>query len=154
MIKVLETKDYNLIAEMNEEVQLLHHKLYPEIFKPYNNSEVAKFFKDILTKETVKAFVAIENEKMLGYVLMFVNSFMENPFQSKREFILLDQILVLENARSKGIGKLLLDEVFTFAKSLNINVVELNHWTLNESARLFFNKNGFKYQKEIMSITL
>jgi GNAT superfamily N-acetyltransferase len=97
-----------------------------------------------LTKETVKAFVAIENEKMLGYVLMFVNSFMENPFQYKREFIILDQILVLENARSKGIGKLLLDEVFTFAKSLNINVVELNHWTLNESARLFFNKNGFK----------
>jgi hypothetical protein len=41
MIKVLETKDYNLIAEMNEEVQLLHHKLYPEIFKPYNNIEVA-----------------------------------------------------------------------------------------------------------------
>ena len=54
---------------------------------------------------------------------MFVNSFVENPFQYKREFIILDQILVLENARSKGIGKLLLDEVFSFAKSLVVSKI-------------------------------
>lgn len=154
MIQILETNDYHLLTEMNEEVQSLHHKLYPEIFKPYDKNGVAAFFKEVLSKDNVTAFAAMENKKVLGYVLLFVNNFPDNPFQYARRFVILDQILVLENSRSKGVGKLLIEKSFSFAKSLDIDVVELNHWTLNESARVFFNRHGFKYFNEKMSITL
>ncbi len=153
MIKIVETKDYNLLAEMNQEVQLLHHKLYPDVFKPYDKSEIARFFEKELAKETTKAFIAMDGESCLGYMLLFIHRFDENPFQYKRNYLILDQILVKENVRSKGIGKLLLNEAFSFAQSNQINVVELSHWTLNETARLFFIKNGFSSNKITMSKT-
>lgn len=154
MIEIVESKDYNLIADMNKEVQSLHHKLYPEIFKPYEKLAVTKFFREVLFKDNVKAYIALDSEKVLGYVLLFEIVHTENPFQYERKFIILDQILVLEQARSKGVGKLLIEKTVSYAKSLQIQKVELNHWTLNESARIFFNKNGFKYFNEKMALDL
>jgi GNAT superfamily N-acetyltransferase len=57
---------------------------------------------------------------------------------------------VLKNYQGKGVGKLLLESTFSFAKENNIDCVELNHWTRNDSARIFFSKNKFEYYNEKM----
>lgn len=150
MIEILETKDYHMLAELNEEIQTFHHKTYPSIFKPYNKEAVTLFFKNSLDDKNVVAYVAKENGKALGYVLLFIVNFAENPFQYSRNYILLDQILVLKNHQSKGIGKQLLDATFSFAKSNKITRIELNHWTANDVARKFFSKSGFEYYNEKM----
>lgn len=150
MIKVIESKDYNLLAELNEEVQTFHHEIQPKIFKPYNKEAVLSFFKASLNNENAMAYLAQENERTLGYALLFKMNFAENPFQYARTVLLLDQILVLKNYRGKGVGTLLLDAVFNFAGENNIELVELNHWTQNDSARKFFGKNKFEYYNEKM----
>lgn len=150
MIKVIDSKDYRLLAELNEEVQNFHHEIQPKIFKPYDKEAVISFFKATLNKENTVAFLAQENEKPLGYALLFKMNFAENPFQYARTFLLLDQILVLKNYRGKGVGTLLLDAVFNFAGENNIDLVELNHWTQNDSARKFFGKSKFEYFNEKM----
>lgn len=150
MIKVLETKDYSLLANLNEEIQTLHHNIQPNIFKPYDKEPIINFFKTTLNAENVVAYVAKENETTLGYVLLFIVNFADNPFQYSRTFVLLDQILVLKNYRGKGVGKILLETTFSFAKENNIDFVELNHWTQNDSARKFFVKNKFEYYNEKM----
>lgn len=153
-MEICEVHDSTVLAALNEEVQSLHHELYPEIFKPYNQTQVAEFFQEVLLQDNVTAFVAKENGLTLGYVLLFAQSVAENPFQYERRFLLLDQIVVSTSNRNQGVGALLLDKTFAFAKSLNLEVVELNHWTLNESARNFFNRHGFSYFNEKMSIRL
>ncbi len=150
MIKIIETKNYSLLANLNEEIQTLHHTLQPKIFKPYNLESITNYFKSTFSNEHVTAYVAQENEKAVGYVLLFVTNFADNPFQYSRRFVLIDQILVLKNYQEKGIGKLLLEATYSFAKKNKIDTVELNHWTLNESARKFFNKNKFEYYNEKM----
>ena len=150
MLKVVQTKDYSLLAELNEEIQTFHHKIHPEIFKPYDKGAIIDFFKTSLNNENVVAFIAQENKITLGYILLFKIGFAENPFQYSRRFILLDQIAVLKNYQGKGIGKLLLGATFSFAKENNIDLIELNHWTLNDSARKFFGKNKFEYYNEKM----
>lgn len=150
MIKIVETKDCDLLATLNEEIQTLHHKIQPKIFKPYDKETITSFFKITLNNDNAVAFVAEENETALGYVLLFKINFPDNPFQYARSFILIDQILVLKNHQGKGIGKQLLDTTFSFAKEHNFNLVELNHWTQNDSARKFFIKNKFEYYNEKM----
>lgn len=149
-VEILETKDYGLLAKMNEEVQTFHHQTYPDIFKPYNKEAIANFFKTSLEQDNAKAFIAKEKEVVFGYALAFIIDFAENPFQYSRKYILLDQLLVSENYRAKGIGRLLLDAIFSFAQSNKINTIELNHWTHNSSARSFFKKCGFQYYNEKM----
>ena len=150
MIKIIETKDYILLAELNEEIQTFHHKTVPTIFKPYDKAAVSTFFKNTLENENTVVFLAEENGVAVGYVLLFVMSMNETPFQYSRDYILLDQILVVRNYQSKGVGRQLMDAVFSFAKAHRIDRVELNHWTENESARKFFGKSGFEYYKEKM----
>jgi len=154
VIKIVQTNDYGLLTKLNEEIQTLHHNIHPQIFKPYNKEAINNFFKTTLNNENVIAFIAQENETTLGYALLFKIYFADNPFQYARSFILLDQILVLNQYRGKGVGKLLLDATFSFAKENNIYFVELNHWTMNDSARKFFSKNKFEYYNEKMWISI
>lgn len=154
MIKIVQTRDYILLAKLNEEIQTLHHNIQPRIFKPYDKEAITNFFKKTLNNENVVAYVANGNGTTLGYVLFFIINFEDNAFQYSRSFVLLDHILVLKNYQGKGVGKLLLDTTFSFAKEKNINFVELNHWTLNDSARNFFAKNKFEYYNEKMWRTI
>ena len=150
MIKISRTTDYGVLSKLNEEIQTFHHKIQPNIFKPYNIEAVSNFFKTTLMDENAVAYVAEVDEEAIGYILLFKIHIPDNPFQYSRRFVLIDQILVLNSFQGKGIGKLLLNTALTFAKENNFQSIELNHWTLNESARLFFNQNNFEYYNEKM----
>lgn len=150
MIEIVKTDDFSVLAELNEEIQTFHHKIHPKIFKPYNKETILNFFKTTVNSENAAAYLAKENGTTVGYVLLFNMNSADNPFQFAKRYVLLDQILVLKNHQGKGIGKLLLEAVFSFAKANNVNLVELNHWTQNDSARKFFNKNKFEYYNEKM----
>lgn len=149
-IKISETKDYELLAALNKEVQELHHSLYPNIFKPYNQEDVTSFFKEILKQSTTKAFTAYVGKEAAGYILLFLKEVPENPFQYSQRFILIDQIGVKNEYRKKGIGKLLLNKAFETAEEKQFKIIRLNHWTMNNDARSFFNKHGFNYFNENM----
>ena len=150
MINVIQTRDYNLLAKLNEEIQTFHHGIQPGIFKPYDKEAITDFFKKTLDKDNAVAYVANDNGSPIGYVLLFKINLEDNAFQYARNFVLIDQILVLKNHQGKGIGKVLLDTAISFAKENNIDLVEINHWTLNNAARNFFAKNKFEYYNEKM----
>lgn len=150
MISIVETKDYDTLATLNEEIQAFHHQIQPDVFKPYDKEAVSAFFKNTINNENAVAFVAQENDSTMGYILLLIIHFPENPFQYSRSFVLIDQILVLKSHQRKGVGKLLLDATFSFAKAHNIGLVELNHWTQNDGARKFFGRNKFEYYNEKM----
>lgn len=152
MIEIIETKDYKLLAELNEEVQTLHHTLQPEIFKPFDKEAITRHFETTVKNENVCAYIAKKNELTIGYIILYKMNFLDNPFQYARRFVLIDQISVIKDYKGNGVGKLLLDTAFVLAKDCNINCIELNHWTLNESARRFFKKNKFEYYNEKMWI--
>lgn len=151
MVKIIETKDFELISALNEEIQTLHHNLYPEVFKPYNKTNVDDFFKSIVNNEDALIFLALENEIPVGYALLFQMKANDNPFQYSRNYLLLDQLLVLKNHHNKGIGTLLMEATMDFAQKQGLKTIELNHWTDNELARKFFNKHDFQYFNEKMS---
>lgn len=149
-IKIIDTKDYELLAMLNKEVQELHHSLYPNIFKPYNQEDVTSFFKEILEQNTTKAFVAYAGKEVTGYMLLFLKEVPENPFQYLQRFILIDQIGVKSEFRNNGIGELLLGKVYEITKEQHFKMIRLNHWTMNNDARSFFSKHGFSYFNEQM----
>jgi diamine N-acetyltransferase len=148
------TTNAKLLAALNEQVQSLHHQWYPERFKEWNREGAVSFFRETLSKPNISAFVAKENDDILGYVLLFEMINPENPFQFEHRFLLIDQILVLEKARNKGVGGLLMNTAFDFAKEKNLQNIELNHWMLNETAASFFKKFGFEVKRVGLSKTL
>ncbi|MET3196455.1 hypothetical protein [Gottfriedia sp. OAE603] len=43
-MEMILTKDYGILAKLNESVQNLHAELFPEQFKIHNIKEVTEFF--------------------------------------------------------------------------------------------------------------
>jgi GNAT superfamily N-acetyltransferase len=150
MIAIKETTDAEFLADLNKEVQELHHKLYPEIFRPYVKEEIAKAIKKMLGGREAKAFVAYEGDEPAGYAIIFISRFNQNAFQVARSAMQVDQFAVLEKFRRKGVGKKLLGFLTELAKKEKLNRIDLNHWEKNDSARAFFGKNGFAYYNSRM----
>lgn len=144
-IQIERTKDHDMISKLNESVQTLHHKLYPDNFKKFDLKSVTKFFKGILTSDDSYAFLAKIDSEPVGYILCMVKTRKENEFQFEKEMLYVDQISINEKFRKKGVGKKLMEKALDLAKELQLSEIQLDHWVQNEEAGNFFKQMGFEY---------
>lgn len=152
MIRISDTYNSALLAELNEEVQNLHHLLYPSLFKPYDRDDIAEALEEMLSREQFYVYTAYDDERPAGYVLFRIQKGKENAFQYAYTSIYIDQLSVKAKYRNRGIGGRLLKEIVLFAKASQIDLIQLDHWTKNEGARRFFQRNGFRYYNEKMEL--
>lgn len=153
-IKIEQTKDYEVVSRLNESVQTLHHKLYPDDFKKFDLSSVIVFFKRILDSNDSYAFVAQVDSEPVGYILCMLQTKKENEFQYEKKTLYIDQISVNKEFRKQQIGKLLMNEAFDLAEKLKVSEIQLDHWTKNEEANGFFKSIGFEYYNSKMKILI
>jgi diamine N-acetyltransferase len=150
MLLIKKTDDYRLIGALNESVQNYHHQSYPDVFKPYDKDEVTEVLKKLMSQDNVTVFLAEQNDDPIGYVLLIKNEIKENAYMFGYTTLLVDQIMVVPGCRNKGVGKALINKVFELAKDSGIDRIDLNHWSQNENARIFFQAAGFERFNEKM----
>jgi len=66
----------------------------------------------------------------------------------KGKMLYLDDLVVTKNWRNKGIGKILIDELFVIAKANNVKIVKWEVLDWNTPAVEFYKKLGAKIDKE------
>lgn len=86
-------------------------------------------------KPVWKAFVAEENELVIGFALFYTRY---STWKGCRLY--LEDFLVTEAARGKGVGKLLFDQVIAEAQEHNYNGMVWQVLDWNEPAINFYNK--------------
>jgi GNAT superfamily N-acetyltransferase len=150
MITIKESTDHEVIADLNREVQALHHAMYPEVFKPFDREAIRSALQRILGQENTKAFVASCDAKPAGYVVLMIIDHKENAYIHGYTTVLVDQIAVLKDFHGKGIGKQLIERAIKFAQEKKIKRMDLNHWSMNDRARSFFEDAGFMKFNEKM----
>lgn len=148
MMSIQETKDYKLISELNEEVQNLHAKLHPDLFKPFDKQSAEKAFETLCADSTCTSFVALKNNVAIGYMVCCIREIKENAFQYGIKTVYIDQVGVLKTYQKTGAGKLLLEQAEKLAKEKAIGRIELEHWSSNNLAGNYFRKNGYTLYKE------
>ncbi len=154
MIIITETRDPELLARLNEDVQNLHYQLHPEIFKPYDREGVALFQQVALQDLNARAFVALQDEVPVGCMLCFIREAKENAFHYAIRSVYVDQISVLSAYRRSGAGKMLLQRAEQLAQEMGIKRLELDHWSTNTVAATWFRKNGYSLFKERLFKTI
>jgi ribosomal protein S18 acetylase RimI-like enzyme len=148
MITVVETKDYKIIAALNEEVQNLHARLHPEMFKPFNKFEMEKALENYLKEPNTYAYLVLEDGIEVGCAVFFIREAKENAFHYNIKTLYIDQISVLTNYQRTGAGKILMDQAEKLAREMSVNKIELDHWSANVVAASYFRKYGYKLYKE------
>jgi GNAT superfamily N-acetyltransferase len=149
-VREAKLEDAATIARLNEVVQRLHFEAHPDRFHEPNASSVEPVYREMLalnaTSESPssRAWLCEDvNDGVVGYVLAFVRERADNPFTKAFRCVELDQIAVLEEARGRGAGRLLLGPVVEWAQSLKVDVIELSVWDFNDRSREFFDSIGF-----------
>ena len=123
----------------------LHKKIDPDFFADTDNSgEEYKMNLDWNLRDTSSIlFIATKDNKIIGYVTADISWFRYSSYNSNN-YCTLGDIMIDENFRHLGIGKLFIAEIKKWAKSESTNKIVLNVFSKNTKALSFFKKQGFE----------
>ena len=153
-IRFAENKDTAGILELLKQVGALHHDLRPDLFREkackYGPSQLFS----LMESSDTPIFVAVEEDKVLGYCFCQIQMTEKNPVLKDRLCLYIDDLCILEGCRGKHIGSKLYNEVVRYAKMRKCDAITLNVWEGNDAARAFYDKMGFAPQKTVMEKVL
>ena len=153
MIRQANIVDIPRLIDLLHQVDMVHHRLRPDLFKPnttkYSEQELAL----LLNNETKPIFVYDDGD-VLGYAFCQITEVKDDRLLQDRKTLYIDDLCVDEAARGKHIGKALFDFVRDYAKSIGCHAITLNVWEGNDSAIRFYQNMGMHPQKIRMEIKL
>ena len=153
MIRRAENKDIPGIISLLHQVNMVHHVLRPDLFKPhttkYNEQEL-----EALIGDDSKPIFVFEDGTILGHAFCMVTEVKDHKLLQDIKTLYIDDICVDENARGKHVGKALYEYVRDYAQSIGCNDITLNVWDGNDAALSFYRNMGMKVQKTTMEIVL
>ncbi len=132
--------DIPRIAELLYEVNEVHHRGRPDLFRHGQRKYTDDELSSILSDEKAPVFVADDGEVVLGYSFCVIEEHGGNMTDIKTLYI--DDICVDENARRRGVGTALFRHVTEFARAEECYNVTLNVWRCNPGAEAFYRSLG------------
>ena len=150
MIRFAEIKDIPKILDLLSQVDLVHHKGRPDIFKigtKYNAEELAEIIPD---KERPILVSTDENDTVCGYCFCILKQQKNDSVLTDIKTLYIDDLCVDETLRGKHIGSELYEAAVKLAKEKGCYNVTLNVWSCNPSALKFYESLGMTPQKICM----
>ncbi len=133
-----------VLVTLNKHVHDWHVNAYPDIFRDGAESELASYFRSSMDNPSFHHYLAYDDPQAVGFVQAEVRESQGTSFRQPRRLVYVHIIVILPEYRGKGVGHILMDEVYKLAAEHDISRIELDHWAGNESASEFFVGLGFK----------
>ena len=153
MIRKAKKRDIPTIIELLHQVNMVHHVLRPDLFKP-NTTKYDEQELEAMLENDHKPIFVFDNDGVLGYAFCMVTEVKDDKLLQNIKTLYIDDICVDEKARGQHVGKALYEYVRDYAHSIGCNNVTLNVWDGNDAALSFYRNMGMKVQKTTMEIVL
>ena len=154
-IRRAETEDIPALLRLLLQVNMVHHRGRPDLFKgpatKYTREELLR----ILADEARPVFVCADAQgRVLGYVFCVLKQEKDSGLMTDIKTLYIDDLCVEEACRGQHVGTALYEHALAFARGQGCYNVTLNVWTLNGEAMRFYEKRGMKPQKVGMETIL
>lgn len=146
-------RDIKRIIELLHQVNMVHHVIRPDLFKPYTTKYNEQELLSILDDDSKPIFVYDDGE-VKGYAFCQLSEVKDNLLLQDNKTLYIDDICVDEQARGQHVGKALYEYVRDYAQSIGCHNITLNVWEGNGPALSFYKNMGMKVQKTTMEIIL
>ena len=147
MIRKALEKDIPEILNLLKQVNLVHHKGRPDLFKigtKYSETDL----KHLMHNPNNPILVYTDqNDEVLGYCFCVIVRRDSDPILTDVKTLYIDDLCVDERCRRKGIGKALYGSAVELAKKIGCHNLTLNAWACNPSALGFYKSLGLVPQK-------
>ena len=154
IIRRAKEKDIPRILELLSQILELHAAIRPDIFihgtTKYSWEEIA----EKLRNDDELIYTAVdEDDQVLGYAFCRITKTASvNTIPSTS--IYLDDLCVDQNIRGKGIGQALFAHIREEAAAMGCFAITLNVWEGNNSARIFYERQGLRPRSTTMEYIL
>lgn len=148
-------EDTKQLAQILMQVQELHYKARPDVFKKITEKEAEKEiiqYKE--NKEKEIHIVEDENNKICGFVVCKIKIVKDSIILKDANILYIEKIVVDKKERRKGVGGLLIKEISRIAKKLECSRIELNCWNFNKEAIEFYKSQSIQIQKLDMELKM
>ncbi len=153
MVRRANRNDIGRMIELLLQVDMVHHNIRPDLFKPdttkYNEHEL----ETLLDDESKPVFVYDDGE-VRGHAFCQITETKNHPLLQDARTLYIDDICVDETARGRHVGRALYEFVRDYARSVGCHNITLNVWEGNEPAMSFYRNMGMKVQKTGMEVIL
>jgi ribosomal protein S18 acetylase RimI-like enzyme len=156
-IKIREAviNDYEGLCEVYAELDEHHRLSHPELFiKPDDYARAKEYIAEAINDSNKALFVAVIDSKVVAFAESYIQKSSNFPVIKKREWVQLDNIAVKREYQNNHIGSLLLNKVVEWAKSKQVNRIELKVYFFNKGAIEFYSGKGFKDLNKTMYLNL
>ena len=151
IIRRANTNDIDGINKLLKQVLRVHHQGRPDLFKSSGKKYTDSQLKNIICSDDTPVFVAINDSgDVLGHAFCRIKYSKNSNVLNDIKTFYLDDLCIEENSRGQHIGKLLYENVVSYAKELNCYNLTLNVWSCNESAMKFYEACGLVPQSVTM----
>ena len=152
-IRQASVADIPRLMDLLHQVNMVHHRLRPDLFKPDTTKYSEQELETLLGEESKPIFVYDDGE-VLGYTFCQITEVKEDRLLQDRKTLYIDDLCVDEAARGKHIGSALFEFVRDYAKSIGCHAITLNVWAGNDAAMQFYQSKGMQPQKTGMEMEL
>jgi ribosomal protein S18 acetylase RimI-like enzyme len=153
MIRKANKSDIKRVIELLHQVNMVHHLIRPDLFKPYTTKYSEQELEGMLDDSSKPIFV-YDNGEVCGYAFCQLTEFKDDKLLQDRKTLYIDDICVDEQARGKHVGKALYEYVRDYARSIGCHNITLNVWEGNAPAFSFYKNMGMQVQKTTMETVL
>lgn len=150
-IREVGAEDWKLIQSLNNEV-FIHDKDFDEdLDLKWPFSEVGvKYYQDLCDGNYGKCYIVEEDGKAVGYIALGLKDW---GYRTGKH-VELENMGVLPEYRSKGIGRLLVDKAKEWSRSVDATKLYVSAYWKNTGARKFYEREGFEPINQGLEITL
>ena len=142
MIKIrpCNISEVKILQNLNDEVFTHNAKYDIDLDLAWAKGEKGKkYFSELLNNNKSYAVIAEDDGKHVGYLVACLKRI---DYRSSK-YLEIENMGVIPEYRSKGVGRMLMHECFTWAKEQGYQKVFVNTYIANEKAIQFYKKSGF-----------
>ena len=140
-IRKMTPQDYPAVSGMMEALHRLHVESRPDLFTQAMCENFQEKYEEMIQDDTCIPLLAEENGCPLGFCVLYIQEPRGIMLQKSAH---MDNLVVAENARRKGVAKKLYREAQLRAHAAGAAYMTLKVWAFNEPAIAFYRSMGMK----------
>ncbi len=141
-VRLAKTSELKVVQDLNHELFISDNRHFGELSLNWPYEEQGKtYFQSMISGEAGVCYVAEIAGEIVGYLAGRMRSG-SKVYPGKRAE--LDNMFIMEEYRSQGVGKQLVEEFFKWCKGRGAEYVMVNAYSPNTRALAFYEKQGFE----------
>jgi GNAT superfamily N-acetyltransferase len=132
MIRAATIDDFERISELSNQLGYVSH-----------SGKTKQRLAEILANTDHCVLIAIDNKMVVGWIHGFYTQRVESD-----PFVEIGGLVIDENHRRKGVGRILIQQVAAWAKTKNVGAIRVRCNVVRKEAHQFYHQIGFQEIKE------